>query len=76
MRKKNGYVFLGVPVVEKKKKRMCEKRKKKWCRNLLGYRPTVSQDNGKLHCDIADFWECKMAGECVTIQPLYRDMVG
>ena len=35
-------------------KKKCEKRKK-WCRNLLGYCPTVSQYSGELYCDTTDF---------------------
>ena len=52
-KKKSGYVFLGVSSSRKEKKKICVKNEKKWCRNLLGYCPTVSQYNGELYRDTA-----------------------
>ena len=39
--------------------------KKKWCRNLLGYCPTVSQYSEKLYCDTAGL-ESAVGSKCIA----------
>ena len=74
--------FLGVSSGKKEKK----KTKKKWCRNLLGYCPTVSQYNGELYRDTAargvqlglgeghDTVECIVTGAEVWLGKLRHDI--
>ena len=68
--------FWVFPVAKKKRKKESVKNEKKWCRNLLGYCPTVSQYNGKFYCDTEGLGSVVWLEDCVTIQwQLYRDMV-
>ena len=52
-----------------------EEMKKKWCRNLLGYCPTVSQYSEELYCDTAGL-ESAVGSNYIAIEELYFNLRG